>query len=93
MKITKKTILAIASFVILLLQALGVRVDVPVVNEVICAGASVLAMLGLIIDDTPKGTGGDSSGGAGDGGTGGAASGSDGGKTDKDEEKTDNESN
>lgn len=91
MKITKKTILAIASFVILLLQALGVRVDVPVVNEVICAGASVLAMLGLIIDDTPKGTGGDSSGGAG-GGAGGAASGS-GGKTDKDEEKTDNESN
>lgn len=92
MKITKKTILAIASFVILLLQALGVRVDVPVVNEVICAGASVLAMLGLIIDDTPKGTGGDSSGGAGESGTGGAASGS-GGKTDKDEEKTDNESN
>ena len=50
MKFTKKTVLAIASFVLLLLQALGVRIDFPVVNEVICAGAGVLVMLGLISD-------------------------------------------
>ncbi len=40
MKLTKKCIFAIASFVILVLQAFGIKVDVPVVNEIIAAAAS-----------------------------------------------------
>ena len=66
MKFTKKTVLAIASFVLLLLQALGVRIDFPVVNEVICAGAGVLVMLGLISDSPSSSGGTDNSSGNGD---------------------------
>ena len=39
MKLTKRAVLAIASFVLLLLQAFGLKIDVPVVNEVISAAA------------------------------------------------------
>lgn len=66
MKFTKKTVLAIASFVLLLLQALGVRIDFPVVNEVICAGAGVLVMLGLISDSPSSSGSADNSSGNGD---------------------------
>lgn len=52
MKLTKKTVLAIASFVLLLLQALGLKIDVPVVNEVISAAAGVLVMLGIVSDSS-----------------------------------------
>ena len=54
MKLTKKCIFAIASFVILVLQAFGIKVDVPVVNEIIAAAASVLVMLGIVTDGTTK---------------------------------------
>lgn len=50
MKISKKIILAIASFVILVLQAFGVKVDVPLVNEIVSAGAGILVMMGIISD-------------------------------------------
>lgn len=50
MKINKKCILAVASFVLLLLQAFGLKIDLPVVNELIAAGASVLVMLGIVSD-------------------------------------------
>lgn len=66
MRFTKKTVLAIASFVLLLLQALGVRIDFPVVNEVICAGAGVLVMLGLISDSPSSSGSADNSSGNGD---------------------------
>ncbi len=50
MRITKKTVIAIASFVLLLLQAFGLKIDVPVVNEAISALAGVLVMLGIVSD-------------------------------------------
>jgi hypothetical protein len=50
MKITKRAIMAMASFVLLLLQAFGLKIDVPVVNEVISALAGVLVILGIISD-------------------------------------------
>lgn len=50
MKISKKIIIAIASFVILVLQAFGLKVDVPLVNEIVSAGAGILVMLGIISD-------------------------------------------
>ena len=52
MKLTKRAVLAIASFVLLLLQAFGLKIDVPVVNEVISAAAGVLVMLGIISDSS-----------------------------------------
>ena len=56
MKITKRAIMAMASFVLLLLQAFGLKIDVPVVNEVISALAGVLVILGIISDgSTPSG--------------------------------------
>lgn len=50
MKITKKSVLALASFVLLMLQAFGIKFDVPVVNELLSSAASVLVMLGIITD-------------------------------------------
>lgn len=50
MKFTKKFYLALASFVVLLLQAFGLKFDLPAINEVISAGASLLVMLGIICD-------------------------------------------
>ncbi len=50
MKISKKVIFALASFVILVLQAFGIKVDVPVVNEIVSAGAGILVMLGIVSD-------------------------------------------
>ena len=50
----------------MLLQALGVRIDFPVVNEVICAGAGVLVRLGLISDSPSSSGGTDNSSGNGD---------------------------
>lgn len=58
MKLTKRAVLAIASFVLLLLQAFGLKIDVPVVNEVISAAAGVLVMLGIISDSSDSHTGG-----------------------------------
>ena len=61
MKITKRAIMAMASFVLLLLQAFGLKIDVPVVNEVISALAEVLVILGIISDGSTssgKDTGG-----------------------------------
>ena len=61
MKITKRAIMAMASFVLLLLQAFGLKIDVPVVNEVISALAGVLVILGIISDGSTssgKDTGG-----------------------------------
>ena len=60
MKITKRAVLAIASFVLLLLQALGLKIDLPVVNELISAFAGVLVVLGIVTDG---GSGGDNGGG------------------------------
>lgn len=54
MKFTKKGLLALASFVLLVLQAFGVKVDVPVVNEIIASLASLLVVLGIITDSTKK---------------------------------------
>lgn len=59
MKITKRAVLAIASFVLLLLQALGLKIDLPVVNELISAFAGVLVVLGIVTDG---GSGGDNGG-------------------------------
>ena len=59
MKISKKVIFATASFVILVLQAFGVKVDVPVVNEIVAAGAGILVMLGIISDTHTSGIGGE----------------------------------
>ncbi len=50
MKITKKCVLALASFVLLMLQAFGVKFDAPVVNEILSSAASLLVMLGIITD-------------------------------------------
>ena len=64
MKITKRAIMAMASFVLLLLQAFGLKIDVPVVNEVISALAGVLVILGIISDGSTssgKDTGGSGS--------------------------------
>ena len=47
MKITKKCVMAIAACVLLILQAFGLRPDVPVVNEIVSAVSSVLVMLGI----------------------------------------------
>ena len=61
MKITKRAIMAMASFVLLLLHAFGLKIDVPVVNEVISALAGVLVILGIISDGSTssgKDTGG-----------------------------------
>ena len=61
MKITKRAIMAMASLVLLLLQAFGLKIDVPVVNEVISALAGVLVILGIISDGSTssgKDTGG-----------------------------------
>ena len=61
MKITKRAIMAMASFVLLLSQAFGLKIDVPVVNEVISALAGVLVILGIISDGSTssgKDTGG-----------------------------------
>lgn len=66
MKITKRAIMAMASFVLLLLQAFGLKIDVPVVNEVISALAGVLVILGIISDGSTssgKDTGGSGAGG------------------------------
>lgn len=54
MKFTKKGVLALASFVLLVLQAFGLRINVPVVNEIIAAAASVLVMFGILTDSTEK---------------------------------------
>ncbi len=59
MKLTKKGLLAIASFVLLVLQAFGLKIDVPAVNEIIAAAASVLVMLGILTDSTEKKDGSD----------------------------------
>lgn len=67
MKITKRAIMAMASFVLLLLQAFGLKIDVPVVNEVISALAGVLVILGIISDgSTPAGKDTDESGAGGE---------------------------
>ena len=101
MKLTKKTVLAIASFVLLLLQALGLKIDVPVVNEVISAAAGVLVMLGIVSDSSGDHTDGspaddDSSGGGSAGVSGGEEpeeSGGEGTGGGGSEEKTDNKAN
>ncbi len=101
MKLTKKTVLAIASFVLLLLQALGLKIDVPVVNEVISAAAGVLVMLGIVSDSSGDHTDGspaddDSSGGGSEGVSGGEEpeeSGGEGTGGGGSEEKTDNKAN
>lgn len=101
MKLTKRAVLAIASFVLLLLQAFGLKIDVPVVNEVISAAAGVLVMLGIVSDSSGDHTDGspaddDSSGGNSEGVSGGeepeesGGAGSDGSGS---EEKTDNKAN
>lgn len=68
MKITKKCVMAIAACVLLILQAFGLRPDVPVVNEIVSAVSSVLVMLGILSD---------SSGGGSVSGSGGADAGDD----------------
>ena len=101
MKLTKRAVLAIASFVLLLLQALGLKIDVPVVNEVISAAAGVLVMLGIVSDSSGDHTDGspaddDSSGGGSEGVSGGEEpeeSGGEGTGGGGSEEKTDNKAN
>ena len=75
MKITKKCVMAIAACVLLILQAFGLRPDVPVVNEIVSAVSSVLVMLGILSDSSGGGSvsgsggadaGGDETSGAGD---------------------------
>ena len=101
MKLTKRAVLAIASFVLLLLQALGLKIDVPVVNEVISAAAGVLVMLGIVSDSSGDHTDGspaddDSSGGGSEGVSDGEEpeeSGGEGTGGGGSEEKTDNKAN
>ena len=74
MKITKKCVMAIAACVLLILQAFGLRPDVPVVNEIVSAVSSVLVMLGILSDSSGGGSvsgsggadAGDETSGAGD---------------------------
>lgn len=54
-KLTKKAILGLASCVLLILQAVGLKFDFPVINEAIAGIASVLVMLGIISDGTSTG--------------------------------------
>ena len=54
MKFTKKCFIALGSFVVLMLQAFGLKFDLPVVNEAIASVASLLVMLGIISDSKPK---------------------------------------
>ena len=54
MKLTKKCFIALASFVVLTLQAFGLKFDAPIVNEFIATGASILVMLGILSDSAPK---------------------------------------
>ena len=56
MKITKKCVMAIAACVLLILQAFGLRPDVPVVNEIVSAVSSVLVMLGILSDSSGGGS-------------------------------------
>ena len=51
---TKSFWLSIVGAVIVLLQAFGLKVDVPVINEVITAICSVAIVAGVMIDDTKK---------------------------------------
>ncbi len=47
-KISKSVILSLAGGIILLLQAFGVKVNVPYVNEVVEAVCAVLIVLGIV---------------------------------------------
>ena len=49
---TKSFWLALVSAIIVLLQALGIKVDAPAVNEIITALCSVAIVMGIVIDDT-----------------------------------------
>lgn len=54
-KLKSKTFwLTLVGAVVVLLQAFGLRVDVPVLNEVITAVCSVAIVAGVMIDDTKK---------------------------------------
>ena len=54
-KLKRKTFwLSIVGSVVVLLQAFGLKIDVPVVNEVITALCSVAIVTGVMIDDTKK---------------------------------------
>ncbi len=50
-KITYKTLMTLFGAIMLLLQNLGVKVDVEVVNTIATAVASILVALGIILPD------------------------------------------
>ena len=51
---TKSFWLTVVGAVIMLLQAFGLKINVPVVNEIITALCSVAIVMGIMIDDTKK---------------------------------------
>ena len=51
-KLKKKSFwLAVMGLVIMILQACGVKINVPVVNEAIAGVSGFLVMLGILVDD------------------------------------------
>lgn len=55
-KLTYKTVMALIGAVVLLIQNLGVRVDVEAVNAVATAIAGILVTLGIILPDKKEKT-------------------------------------
>ena len=54
---SKRFWLTLVGAVIVLLQAIGLKVDVPAVNEIVTAICSIGIVLGVMIEDTkPKNT-------------------------------------
>lgn len=54
---SKRFWITLVGAVIVLLQAIGLKVDVPAVNEIVTAICSIGIVLGVIIEDTkPKNT-------------------------------------
>ena len=51
---TKSFWLSVCGSIIVLLQAFGLKIDVPLVNEIITALCSIAIVLGVMIDDTKK---------------------------------------
>ena len=54
-RIKKKSFwIALAGLAVIVLQSFGVRLDAPVINEVMSAVSGLLVMLGILVDDTQK---------------------------------------
>lgn len=51
---TKSFWIGLAGAVIMLLQAFGLKINVPVINEVISSLCAIAILLGVMIDDTKK---------------------------------------